>query len=65
MEQLPLTVEALIEALDKSYPERCPDPSWSDKEIWMKAGERRLVRRLLVLLESQNTSGTIPNVLTR
>jgi hypothetical protein len=25
------------------YPHRCPDPKDPEREIWMKAGERRVV----------------------
>jgi hypothetical protein len=51
--KLPPLDPALIEALDRMYPERCPDPSWNDREIWMRAGERRLVRRLQEELRRQ------------
>ena len=46
---LPVSAEELVEALDASYPEKSPDPLDSEREIWMKAGERRLVRHLLRL----------------
>lgn len=42
----PAVSEALIDALDKTFPERTADPAWSDREIWMRAGERRAVRFL-------------------
>ena len=29
--------------LERRFPHRCPDPKDSEREIWMKAGERRLV----------------------
>jgi hypothetical protein len=32
-----------ISLLDQCYPHRCPDPTQSEREIWMRAGERRLV----------------------
>ena len=44
--KLPPLDQALIEALDRMYPERCPDPSWNEREIWIRVGERRVVRRL-------------------
>lgn len=46
---LPATAEQLVALLDKTYPELSADPSWSDREVWMRAGERRLVRWLLRL----------------
>ena len=36
----------LLEALESLYPAKAPDPRDSDREIWMKAGERRLVETL-------------------
>lgn len=33
----------LIDALNELHPHRCPDIKDSEREIWMKAGERRLV----------------------
>ena len=49
---LPLTIPEFIEWLDNLYPERCPDINDSEREIWMKAGERRLVRSLISKLKS-------------
>jgi hypothetical protein len=46
----------LIEELDNRFPERCPDPLWTDREIWIKAGERRLVKFLLAHYERQNSN---------
>jgi hypothetical protein len=36
----------LMEALEQLYPARPPNPQDSEREIWMKAGERRLVEVL-------------------
>lgn len=47
MINLPVFSSDLILELDKDFPERCPDPSTTEREIWMQAGERRLVRMLL------------------
>ena len=47
--------EALIKKLDEVYPESCPDPASSDREIWMAVGCRQVVRMLrAVYLEQQN-----------
>jgi hypothetical protein len=32
-----------VALLEQCYPHRCPDPAHSERELWMKAGERRLV----------------------
>jgi len=48
----PLSPE-LVEALDKRFPERCPDRSWSDREIWIRVGQREVVRFLIEELKQQ------------
>lgn len=42
-----------IEFMDRRFPERCPNPSDTEREIWMKAGERRAVVHLLTHLKNQ------------
>lgn len=34
---------ALVEELEHRYPDRCPSPDASDREIWMAVGQARLV----------------------
>ena len=47
--------EALLKKLDEVYPESCPDPASSEREIWMAVGARQVVRMLrAVYLEQQN-----------
>lgn len=46
MINLPPFTADLIEELNKDFPEACPSQFDSEREIWMKAGERRLVRML-------------------
>lgn len=41
-----LLSKELLEALEALYPAKAPDPKDSDREIWLKAGERRLVEVL-------------------
>lgn len=41
-----LMSEDFLKALDGMYPPRPPNPQDSEREIWMKAGERRLVEVL-------------------
>lgn len=38
--------QALLDALDRLHPERCPDTSDTDREIWVKVGQRKVVRFL-------------------
>lgn len=46
MRLLPNTVDELIEELDRDYPEQCPSPNWGEREVWIKAGQRQVVRTL-------------------
>ncbi len=43
----------LVDDLNALYPDRSPDPEDSDREVWMKAGERRVVRFLISQLNLQ------------
>lgn len=52
-----LVSKELLEALDKLYPARPPDPKDPDREIWMKAGERRLVDVLRAKLQEAEEEG--------
>lgn len=49
----PYISDELIEFLDKMYPERTPETSWTDREIWVKVGERKVVRKLKQMAEDQ------------
>ena len=44
---LPLITDDLIQALDDLYPQRHPDLSLSDREIWYRAGQRSVVDYLI------------------
>lgn len=59
MKPIPTFSEDLIKDLDKDLPERCPDTSMSEKEVWFYAGKRAVVRSLITRLE-QDTNLTSP-----
>ena len=44
---LPLITDDLIQGLDNLYPQRHPDLSLSDREIWYRAGQRSVVDYLI------------------
>lgn len=50
----PSIPKVLLDALNERFPERCPDVLWNDREIWLKCGERRLVRFLNSEFARQN-----------
>ena len=45
---------SLIKNLDELYPKRFPDLSWSDREVWFKAGQRNVVDFLQRIHDEQN-----------
>lgn len=53
MDQLPVIPKDLLDALEQRFPERCPEPEWSEREIWMRVGERRVIRLLRRAYEQQ------------
>lgn len=42
-----------LDYLDSLYPERCPDPKWTDREIWIAVGQRKVVRTIKKIFEEQ------------
>lgn len=52
MDKIPSFSIDLIKQLDGIYPERCPNVRQDEREIWMYAGKRELVRNLKNLIES-------------
>jgi hypothetical protein len=44
---LPVITDDLIQGLDNLYPQRHPDLSFSDREIWYRAGQRSVVDYLI------------------
>lgn len=49
-----LLTDELIDLLDELYPNRCPDLSLPDREVWARSGERRLVDTLKAINEQRN-----------
>lgn len=37
----------LLKVLDEMYPEKCPSPKDDERDIWMYAGKRELIRTLI------------------
>lgn len=51
---LPDLSRRLLERLDELYPDRCPDPSDSERDVWIKAGQRKVVNFLWDVFDEQN-----------
>lgn len=45
--------KAQIDYLTTLYPERCPEPKATDREIWMQVGQRQVVRHIEHLFKLQ------------
>lgn len=60
MKALPVSVPQLIKELDETFPNRCPSPTMTDREIWMAVGERRLVEHLLARLKAAEENNSLP-----
>jgi hypothetical protein len=52
--------KALLEHLSEQFPDQVPDISLSEREVWARVGEQRIVRYLKMIYEEQNE-----NILTR
>lgn len=51
---LPDLSRRLLERLDELYPDKCPDPNDSERDIWIKAGQRKVVNFLWDVFDEQN-----------
>lgn len=51
----PVTRE-LVEWLERAFPNRCPSPADSDREIWMAVGAVKVITKLKQLSEKQSTT---------
>lgn len=47
--------KALIDRLEELFPERCPEETWTDRQIWIYVGQRNVVRMLQsIYIEQQD-----------
>lgn len=46
----------LVEYLEQVFPDKCPDPQFSEKEVWIAVGSAQVVRHLRFILEEQEQS---------
>lgn len=44
----------LIDYLDATVPEKCPDLNASEREVWAYVGKRQLVRGLIAQFQAQS-----------
>lgn len=58
-EKFPIVSDELIKALDALCPDKAPDLSMSEKEIWFKAGSVNIIRVLKEIKKRQEASGKL------
>lgn len=53
-DSFPPISKALVDALEERCPEKCPELTMTEKEIWFYAGQRQIVRLVKKAYEEQN-----------
>jgi|LakMenEpi03Aug12_release.lakeMendotaPanAssembly.Ray.scaffolds.fasta_scaffold2204621_2 hypothetical protein len=53
-DRFPPVPEVLLKELEFRIPEKCPELSFTDREVWFYAGQRALVRLLREKFREQN-----------
>ncbi len=53
-DNFPIIPKHLLDALNERYPERSAEIDWADRDVWVKAGERRVIRFLNEMFKRQN-----------
>lgn len=53
-DSFPPISKALMAELERRCPEKCPDLTMSDREIWFYAGQRQMVRLIAEAYKEQN-----------
>lgn len=57
VDEFPKVSKALLDVLHQMVPERCPDSSESDRDIWIYSGQRQIVRFLQSKFDDQQEIG--------
>ena len=63
--KIPTYAIDLIEELNKSYPNKHPNLSDTEREVWFKAGQRSVVDNLLSIVQDQQEEGELPQLLNK
>jgi hypothetical protein len=67
MERLPNITDELLDYLSRLYPDKCPEPLQTERDIWMNRGAAGVVRHLRMLHQDQheNMLGDLEDVLRK
>lgn len=58
-----LETKQMLEHFEKAFPEKCPSPTMTDREIWIYAGQVKMLRIIRAKFE-EATEKYKPEVLT-
>ena len=61
MKDAPPISKQVLDYIDKRFPERCPDINDTDREIWVKTGNRAVFHHLKAVFNYQNNKQNILN----
>lgn len=51
---LPYVEAGLLEYVRQCFPDKCPHPAMTDREVWMAVGEQNVVKKLAALHNNPN-----------
>lgn len=51
---VPVIDQDLVEYLSKIFPDTCPEPDWTEREVWIRRGAVGVIRHLQSIVDAQN-----------
>lgn len=55
-EDVPLIPRALLDHLDREFPNTVPETDWSEREVWARTGARRVIDHMRAMYEEQHSN---------
>jgi hypothetical protein len=56
-DKAPPISQALLDYLDKTFPDKCPGEEVADRQVWINVGSVRVVRHLRSVHNRQRSAG--------
>lgn len=56
---IPHITQAQLDALHRIFPDRCPDPKWSEREVWMAVGAAMVIRKMEYEFDRQSAENRV------
>ena len=54
--KIPFITDELLDYLQRIYPDRCPEPTQSERDIWISRGAVGVVRHLSAIHKEQRSN---------